>query len=96
MAMLAPVHVENFGRLFGSNQPISSHFAAFNSSDQLQRKRSSIFQEALYGRFPRTTLLPLLLSVNHFHAAQLSLAAAAAFGNLCPLRTVIIGSDNHM
>jgi hypothetical protein len=47
MAMLAPVHVENFGRLFGCNQPISSHFAAFNSSDQLQRKRSSIFQEAL-------------------------------------------------
>jgi hypothetical protein len=39
--------VENFGRLFGCNQPISSHFAAFNSSDQLQRKRSSIFQEAL-------------------------------------------------
>jgi len=39
--------VENFGRLFGSNQPISAHFTAFNSSDQLQRKRSSIFQEAL-------------------------------------------------
>jgi hypothetical protein len=47
MAMLAPVHVENFGRLYGSNQPISAHFTAFNSSDQLQRKRSSIFQEAL-------------------------------------------------
>jgi hypothetical protein len=47
MAMHAPVHVENFGRLFGSNQPISAHFTAFNSSDQLQRKRSSIFQEAL-------------------------------------------------
>jgi hypothetical protein len=46
MAMLAPVHVENFGRLYGSNQPISAHFTAFNSSDQLQRKRSSIFQEA--------------------------------------------------
>jgi hypothetical protein len=45
--MLAPVHVENFGRLYGSNQPISAHFTAFNSSDQLQRKRSSIFQEAL-------------------------------------------------
>jgi len=39
--------VENFGRLYGSNQPISAHFTAFNSSDQLQRKRSSIFQEAL-------------------------------------------------
>jgi hypothetical protein len=38
--------VENFGRLYGSNQPISAHFTAFNSSDQLQRKRSSIFQEA--------------------------------------------------
>jgi hypothetical protein len=48
MAMLAPVHVENFGRLYGSNQPISAHFTAFNSSDQLQRKRSSIFQEALF------------------------------------------------
>jgi hypothetical protein len=47
MAMLAPVHVENFGRLFGSNQPISAHFTAVNSSDQLQRRRSSIFQEAL-------------------------------------------------
>jgi hypothetical protein len=47
MAMLAPVHVENFGLLLGSNQPISAHFTAFNSSDQLQRKRSSIFQEAL-------------------------------------------------
>jgi hypothetical protein len=47
MAMLAPVHVENFGRLYGSNQPISAHFTAFNSSDQLQRKRSSIFQKAL-------------------------------------------------
>jgi Transposase IS66 family len=47
MAMLAPVHVENFGRLFGSNQPISAHFTAFNSSDQLQRRRSSMFQEAL-------------------------------------------------
>jgi hypothetical protein len=47
MAMLAPVHVKNFGRLYGSNQPISAHFTAFNSSDQLQRKRSSIFQEAL-------------------------------------------------
>jgi hypothetical protein len=47
MAMLAPVHVENFGRLFGSNQPISAHFTAFISSDQLQWKRSSIFQEAL-------------------------------------------------
>jgi hypothetical protein len=51
MAMLAPVYVENFGRLYGSNQPISAHFTAFNSSDQLQRKRSSIFQEAL-GRQP--------------------------------------------
>jgi hypothetical protein len=50
----------------------------------------------LYGRFPRTTLLPLLLSVNHFHAAQLSLVAAAAFGNLCPSQTVVIGSDIHM
>jgi hypothetical protein len=50
MAMLAPVHVENFGRLYGSNQPISAHFTAFNSSDQLQRKRSSIFQEALVTR----------------------------------------------
>jgi hypothetical protein len=40
--------VENFGRLYGSNQPISAHFTAFNSSDQLQRKRSSIFQEALF------------------------------------------------
>jgi hypothetical protein len=47
MGMLAPVDVENFGRLYGSNQPISAHFTAFNSSDQLQRKRSSIFQEAL-------------------------------------------------
>jgi hypothetical protein len=47
MAMLAPVHVENFGQLFGSNQPISADFTAFNSSDQLQRKRSSILQEAL-------------------------------------------------
>jgi hypothetical protein len=37
---------KNFGRLFGSNQPISAHFTAFNSADQLQRKRSSIFQEA--------------------------------------------------
>jgi hypothetical protein len=50
----------------------------------------------LFGRFPRTTLLPLLLSVNHFHAAQISLVAAAAFGNLCPLRTVVLGSDIHM
>jgi hypothetical protein len=50
MAMLAPVHLENFGRLYGSNQPISAHFTAFNSSDQLQRKRSSIFQEALFGQ----------------------------------------------
>ena len=48
MAMLAPVHVENVGRLFGSNQPIYAHFTAFNSSDQLQRKRSSIIQEALH------------------------------------------------
>jgi hypothetical protein len=38
--------VESFGRLFGSNQPISAHFTAFSSSDQLQRNRSSIFQEA--------------------------------------------------
>jgi len=47
-------------------------------------------------QFPRTKLLPLMLSVNHFQAAQLSLVAAAAFGNLCPLRTVVIGSDIHM
>jgi hypothetical protein len=24
--MLAPVHVENFGRFIGSNQPVSAHF----------------------------------------------------------------------
>ena len=36
-----------FDRLFGSNQPISAHFTAFYSSDQLQRRGSSIFQEAL-------------------------------------------------
>jgi hypothetical protein len=47
MAMLAPVHVEKFRRLFGSNPPISAHFTAFNSSDQLQRMRSSIVQETL-------------------------------------------------
>ena len=47
MAMLAPVHVENFGRLFGSNQPISAHFTAFNSSDQLQQKRFDLYKEAL-------------------------------------------------
>jgi len=44
--------VENFGRLYGSNQPISAHFTAFNSSDQLQRKRSSIFQEARFKHSP--------------------------------------------
>jgi len=46
MAMIAPVHVENFGRLFGSNQPISAHFTAFNSSDQLQQKRFDLYKEA--------------------------------------------------
>jgi hypothetical protein len=61
MAMLAPVHVENFGRLYGSNQPISAHFTAFNSSDQLQRKRSSIFQEALLRKI-RSVLLGKSLS----------------------------------
>jgi hypothetical protein len=47
MAMIAPVHVENVGRLFGSNQPISAHFTAFNSSDQLQQKRFDLYKEAL-------------------------------------------------
>jgi len=53
MAMLAPVNGENFGRLYGSKQPISAHFTPFNSSDQLQRKRSSIFQEALISTLQR-------------------------------------------
>jgi hypothetical protein len=47
----SPVHVENLGRLFGSNQPISEHFTALNCSDQLQRQRSAIFQAALW-RYP--------------------------------------------
>jgi hypothetical protein len=35
----------------------------------------------LYGWFPRTTLLPLLLSVNRFHVAELTLVAAVVLGN---------------
>ena len=50
----------------------------------------------LYGWFPRTTLLPLLLSVNHFHVAELTLVAAAALGNLCLSRTVVLGPDIHL
>jgi hypothetical protein len=58
MAMIAPVHVENFGRLFGSNQPISAHFTAFDSSDQLQQKRFDLYKEALSPRpFGHVTLL---------------------------------------
>jgi hypothetical protein len=69
MAMLAPVHVENFGRLYGSNQPISAHFTAFNSSDQLQRKRSSIFQEAPFSLVLIDVSWLVLLSViaNRLH-----------------------------
>jgi hypothetical protein len=33
MAMLAPVHVENFGRLYGSNQPISAAQINCSGSD---------------------------------------------------------------
>ena len=47
--MLAPVRVENVGPFFGSNQPISAPFTALTISDQLQWRRSSIFQEALLG-----------------------------------------------
>jgi hypothetical protein len=39
------------------------------------------FSLTLYGWFPRTALLPLLLSVNHFHVSELTLVAAVAYGN---------------
>jgi hypothetical protein len=84
MAMIAPVHVENVGRLFGSNQPISAHFTAFNSSDQLQQKRFDLYKEA-----PNTwgSAMPANTSMPNTEPAAIALASggcpAASSGPGC-------------
>ena len=53
----------------------------------------------LLGRFPRTMLPALPLSVNHLPGGVLILAVAAAFRQRRPWRlsrTVVIGSDSHL
>jgi hypothetical protein len=47
MAMLAPVHVENFGRFFGRNEPICAHSTGENRAAPLLLHAFSAFQEAL-------------------------------------------------
>jgi hypothetical protein len=77
MAMLAPVHVENVGRLFGSNQPISAHFTAFNSSDQLQQKRFDLYTEALH-KFTPEERNKVIETVNDLRFADLTPAQIVA------------------
>lgn len=50
----------------------------------------------LHGWFPRTTVPLMVLSVNHLHAAKPTLATADAFGDMCSLRTVVIGPVIHL
>ena len=50
----------------------------------------------LNGWFPGTTTPSLPLSVNHLSDGVVILAAAAAFRQLRPSRTVVIGSDIHL
>ncbi len=51
MAMLAPVHVENFGRFFGRNELICAHSTGENRADPLLLLAFSAFQEDLFTCF---------------------------------------------
>jgi len=44
--MLAPIHVENSGRVLGANGPICVHFTIRNCSHPLHRSRFGLIQEA--------------------------------------------------
>jgi len=55
-----------------------------------------LFLLTLHGWFPRTTAPLLLPSVNHFQAVKPTLATAGNFGNMCSLRTVVIGPVIHL